>query len=112
MKVKARVDFGGQYAMLKGTEADIPDNPVTRGLITGGFIEEVAESETPKLDKLKKDELLKLCEERGLKVDEKAKKEDLIKALEDAEAGDFEAPEPDGTEAGDPGTPEPDGAEE
>ena len=43
MKVKALVDFGGQYAMLKGSEADIPDNVVTRGLIDGGFIREIVE---------------------------------------------------------------------
>lgn len=43
MKVKALVDFGGQYAMIKGSEADIPDNAVTRGLIDGGFIREIVE---------------------------------------------------------------------
>lgn len=55
MKVKALVDFGGQYAMLKGTEAELPDNPVTQGLIKGGFIEEVTE-EKPKAKAKKKSE--------------------------------------------------------
>lgn len=54
MKVKALVDFGGQYAMLKGTEAELPDNPVTQGLIKGGFIEDVTEK--PKAKDKKKSE--------------------------------------------------------
>ena len=55
MKVKALVDFGGQYAMFKGTEAELPDNPVTEGLIRGGFIEKV-ETEKPKTKNKKKSE--------------------------------------------------------
>lgn len=51
MKVNALVDFGGQYAMLKGAEAELPENPVTRGLIAGGFIKEVKEESKPKKGK-------------------------------------------------------------
>lgn len=99
MRVKAKVSFGGQYAMYKGTEADLPDNPVSRALISGGFIEEVAELEPaapaepekgtqepeavqPDLHRLRKDGLLKICEEKGIETDKKATKEDLIKAIE------------------------------
>ena len=96
MKVKALVDFGGQYAMQKGTETDLPDNPVTRSLILGGFIMEVEapapaveepvkdeeESSEVLLSGLSKSELMKMCKEKGVKVDKKAKKEDLIAALE------------------------------
>lgn len=92
MKVKAVVDFGGQYAMLKGETAELPDNPVTEGLINGGFIKKIeapatAPAEKPtedkiELDELTKADLLKLCEEKGIEADKKAKKEDLIKALE------------------------------
>ena len=103
MRVKAKVSFGGQYAMYKGTEADLPDNPVSRALVKGGFIEEVTEpaaepepavpaepekdaeepeATEPDLHRLRKDDLLKICEERGIEVDKKATKEDLIKAIE------------------------------
>ena len=103
MRVKAKVSFGGQYAMYKDAEADLPDNPVTRALIDNGFIEEIAEPEKAEapaeaekpaeveapaekpevtLSGLTKAELLKMCEEKGIEVDKKARKEDLIKALE------------------------------
>ena len=102
--------------MYKGTEADLPDNPVSRALIEGGFIEEVTEAvkepepeapaepekdaeepeapaepekdaeepeaTQPDLHRLRKDDLLKMCEEKGIEVDKKATKEDLIKAIE------------------------------
>ena len=29
MKVRANMDFGGQYAIIKGTVADLPDDQVT-----------------------------------------------------------------------------------
>lgn len=95
MKVKALTDFGGQYAMYKGNEADLPDNPVTRGLIAGGFIAEVTEPEKQDLSKLKKEELIKVLEEKGIEYDEKAKKEDLIKLLEGDEEDPDAAPDPD-----------------
>lgn len=97
MKVKANVSFGGQYAMYKNDEADLPDNPVTRALIDNGFISAVAEPEEAEapakaeepaeepevtLSSLTKAELQKMCEEKGIEVDKKAKKEDLIEALE------------------------------
>lgn len=95
MRVKAVVDFGGQYAMSKGKEADLPKNPVTKALIEGGFIQRVQEVEKPAepevpaekpakpdLQKLRKEDLLKICEEKGIEADKKAKKEDLIAAIE------------------------------
>ncbi len=95
MRVVAVVDFGGQYAMRKGTEADLPDDPVTRCLIADGFIREAGKEapkpkkekpakEEPKQDlhQLKVAELIEMCKEKGVAVKGKAKKEDLIKALE------------------------------
>lgn len=97
MRVKAKVSFGGQYAMYKDAEADLPDNPVTRALIDNGLIAEIAEpeqaaepvkaeepAEEPEvvLSDLTKAELMKMCEEKGVEVDKKARKEELIKALE------------------------------
>ena len=96
MRVKALVDFGGQYAMLKGSECDLPEDPVTRVLIEEGYLvkieepqetapeEEAEKTESPKpdLSELTKNELLKMCAEKGITPDKKAKKEDLIAALE------------------------------
>lgn len=42
MKVKAKVTFGGQYAMYKGDVAEIPEGPVADILISGGYIEAVS----------------------------------------------------------------------
>lgn len=100
MKVRALTDFGGQYAMYKGNEADLPDNPVVKGLIAGGFIAEVTEPEKQDLSKFKKEKLIKMLEEKGIEYDEKAKKEDLIKLLEGDEenldtASDPDAEDPD-----------------
>lgn len=101
MRVVAVVDFGGQYAMRKGAEADLPDDPVTRCLVADGFLREVKEkAPKPKNEKpagienpaeeepgqdlhqLKVAELIEMCKEKGVAVKGKAKKEDLIKALE------------------------------
>ena len=115
MKVKALTDFGGQYAMFKGSEAELPDNPVTKGLVKGGFIKVVGdEPEKPEkgekgkkdtdgheedsedseeksdaseeqeidLHKLTNPELYDLRKEKGISVKAKAKKKDLIAALE------------------------------
>ena len=96
MKVRANMDFGGQYAMIKGTVADLPDDQVIRCLIAEGYIAEV-EEEKPKakapeqveeepakqdLHDLKVADLVEMCKEKGVVVKGKAKKEDLIKALE------------------------------
>ena len=104
MRVKAKVSFGGQYAMRKDEVCDLPDNPVTRALIEGGFIAEAPEPKKQKkpaepeaepeeakaepekqevnLYRLRKEDLLKLCKEKGIKVGKKATNEELIKALE------------------------------
>ena len=95
MKVRALTDFGGQYAMYKGNEADLPDNPVTKGLIAGGFIAEMTEPEKQGLSKLKKEELIKMLKDKGIEYDEKAKKEDLIKLLEGDEEDLDTATDPD-----------------
>ena len=96
MRVKANVSFGGQYAMRKNEICDLPDNPVTRALIDEGFITEAPEpepepkpepepeSEKPEtnLHRLRRDDLVKICEEKGIKVSKKATKEELIAAIE------------------------------
>lgn len=98
MRVKANVSFGGQYAMRKNEICDLPDNPVTRALIDEGFITEAPEPEPepePKpepepepekpetnLHRLRRDDLVKICEEKGIKVSKKATKEELIAAIE------------------------------
>lgn len=101
MIVKARTDFGGQYAMYKDDVAELPENAVTRGLIHNGFIEEVEDKEiiaienneaikddgTLDLDKLNKEELLEMCEKMNLDVDKKMKKADLVAAIEEAADG-------------------------
>lgn len=101
MIVKAKTDFGGQYAMYKDDVAELPENAVTRGLILNGFIEEVEDKEiiaienneaieddgTLDLHKLSKDELLEMCEEMNIDVDKKAKKVDLVAAIEEAADG-------------------------
>lgn len=107
MIVKARTDFGGQYAMYKNDVAELPENAVTRGLILNGFIEEVEDKEiitiennetieddgTLDLHKLSKEELLEMCEKMELDVDKKAKKADLITAIEEAAEDTEEAAE-------------------
>lgn len=102
MRVKANVSFGGQYAMRKNEICDLPDNPVTRALINEGFITEAPEPEPkpepepepelePKpepekpetnLHRLRRDDLVKICEEKGIEVSKKATKEELIAAIE------------------------------
>ena len=105
MRVKAKLNFGGQYAMRKGEVCELEDNPVTRALIEQGFLAvdaepepapaekpkekddqplQEAEPETPEINLhgLRKEDLLKICEDKGIKVGKKAKKEDLIAALE------------------------------
>ena len=98
MRVKANVSFGGQYAMRKNEICDLPDNPVTRALIDEGFITEAPEPkpepkpepepepepEKPEtnLHRLRRDDLVKICEEKGINFSKKATKEELIAAIE------------------------------
>ena len=83
--------------MSKGSECDLPEDPVTKVLLEEGFIAKVEEvkkaapakevvEETedvkPDLSELTKNELRKMCAEKGITPEKKAKKEDLITALE------------------------------
>ena len=105
MRVKAKRSFGGQYAMYENAVCDLPDNVVTRALIEEGYLEETAEEVLPEpeasrgpesdekpeaatkvnLRGLRKEDLLQICEEKGIKADKKATKDELIAAIEGQE---------------------------
>ena len=105
MRVKAKRSFGGQYAMYENDVCDLPDNVVTRALNEEGYLEETAEEVLPEpeasreseadqepedavevnLRGLRKEDLLRICEENGIKTDKKATKDELIAAIEGQE---------------------------
>ena len=105
MKVKALKSYGGQYALYEGDIAELPDNYVTRSLLVQGYVEEtedpipeeesenkdVEEPEGPEESDLKADfetmsrpQLIEFAEAHGIEVDNKARKDDLIKVIKGA----------------------------
>ena len=107
MKVKAKTDFGGQYAMFKGDVAEIPEGPVADILIAQGYVETIADGKVDKAETTDETEdieadttepeeaeisfksmtvaqLLEFAEENEIEVDPKAKKAEIIAELEEA----------------------------
>ena len=108
MKVKAKTDFGGQYAMFKGDVAEIPEGPVADILIAQGYVETIADGKVDKAETTPDDtevieadttepeeaevsfksmtvaQLLEFAEENEIEVDPKAKKAEIIAELEEA----------------------------
>lgn len=64
---------------------EIQDNMISAELIERGILREL---QTPDYDKMKKDELIKYAEENKIHIDEKAAKEEIIKAINGAVTDD------------------------
>jgi hypothetical protein len=64
---------------------EIQDNMISAELIERGILREL---QTPDYDKMKKDELIKYAEENKIHIDEKATKEEIIKAINGAVTDD------------------------
>ena len=82
MKVEAVVTYGGQYAMAKGQQDDLPDNAVTRQLIKEGYLAVLEESVD--VADLTKAQLLDLCKQMGIEANDKMTKAQIVEAIEGA----------------------------
>lgn len=93
MRVKALRSFGGQYALYKGDIAELPDNGVTKSLLSQGYVEKTKEGAEPKeapvkdetpaadFENMSRAQMIDYAEALGIEVNHKARKDDLIKVI-------------------------------
>lgn len=107
IKIKALTSFCGQCNMRIGETKDVQNTEVIRDLITCGYVEVVGGDiddidDTDDLKKMTKSDLIAYAAARGIIVDEKSKKDDIIATIESggAEEGDTPKSEDEESSAG------------